>query len=185
MKSYNTNRSDCRRVEALSDRGYSLIEVLIVVIIIGILAAIAIPNFAGLLAQQRVFEGFETVKGAIKEAQRQAIRRGKRCRIQIDTTNRTIKVKTPDIYGSYEGCLLSDRSLPTGVEIKTNYATPVITFSPRGNTNSAGTIVVYHNQNNSTKKCLAISLGLGIIRSGNYTGDVSGSVSASNCQTSS
>lgn len=175
MRSYKTSRSGL---------GYSLIEILVVVIIIGILAAIAIPNFAGLLAQQRVIEGFETVKGSIKEAQRQAIRKGRRCRIQIDTANQTIKVKAPDVDGNYQGCLLSDRSLPTGVEIKTNYTTPVITFSPRGNTNSAGTIVVYNSQNNSTKKCIAISLGLGIIRSGNYTGDVSGSVSASNCQTS-
>ncbi|BAU65234.1 type 4 prepilin-like protein [Stanieria sp. NIES-3757] len=183
MRLYKLNKRGLSKAEALRDRGYSLIEILVVVIIVGILAAIAIPNFAGLLAQQRVSEGFETVKGAIKEAQRQAIRKGRRCRIQIDTTNRTIKVKTPDVDGSYEGCLFSDRSLPTGVEIKTNYDTPVITFSPRGNTNSAGTIVVYHNQNNSTKKCLAISLGLGILRSGNYTGDVSRSVSATNCET--
>jgi prepilin-type N-terminal cleavage/methylation domain-containing protein len=183
MRSYNRNKSGLSKAEALRDRGYSLIEVLVVMSVIGILATISVPNFIGLYNQYKVQEGFETVKGAIKEAQRQAMRRGRRCRIQIDETNRTIKVKSPDVYGSYEGCLLSDRNLPNGVEVKTNYSTPVITFSPRGNTNSAGTIVVYNSQNNSHKKCLAISLGLGIIRSGDYTGDVSGSVSAGNCQT--
>lgn len=183
MKLSNLIKSDRFSAKVQPDRGYSLTEILVVVIIIGILAAIAIPNFGGWLTKWRVIEGFETVKSAVKEAQKQAIRRGRRCRIQIDAVARTITIKAPDPYGSYEGCLLSDRSLPTGVEIKTNYSTPVITFSPRGNTSSAGTIVVYNAQNNSTQKCLAISLGLGIMRSGDYTGDVSSSVSASSCQT--
>jgi hypothetical protein len=75
------------------------------------------------------------------------------------------------------------RSPPVVIEQLPNYRTPVITFSYRGNTNSAGTIVVY-NSNGRTKaqKCLAISLGLGIMRNGDYTGDVSSSVSASKCK---
>ncbi|MBE9168338.1 GspH/FimT family pseudopilin [Pleurocapsales cyanobacterium LEGE 06147] len=165
------------------NRGYSLLEMILTVIIVGILAAIAIPSFIGLLNQNRVKEGSARVKGAIREAQRQAIRRGRRCKIRIDTTNRKITVSSPDAHGNYSGCLLSERTLPKGVAIKTNYSTPVITFSPRGNTNSAGTIVVYNIDGAQAKKCIAISLGLGIIRSGDYTGDVSTSISATQCKT--
>lgn len=156
---------------------------ILTVVLIGILAAIAIPSFIGLLERHRVNEGFAQVKGAIKEAQRQAIRRGRRCKIRIDTTNRKIHVSAPDTHGNYNGCLLSERTLPRGVAIKTNYTTPVITFSPRGNTNSAGTIVVYNVNSGQIKKCMAISLGLGIIRSGDYTGEINTSVSATRCKT--
>jgi type II secretory pathway pseudopilin PulG len=167
-----------------SDRGHTLIQALLAVVIVGILAAIAAPSFNGLLAQQRVAEGFEQTKGAIKEAQRQAMRRGRRCKIRIDATNSKINIKSPDADGNYNGCLLSERQLPEGVAIKTNVTTPIITFSPRGNTSSARTIVIYSsNGTTQTKKCIAISIGLGIIRTGDYKGNVSTSVNANDCQT--
>ncbi len=167
-----------------SDRGSTLIEVLVAVVIVGILAAIAALSFSGLLAQQRVTRGFEQAKGAIKEAQRQAIRRGRRCKIRIDAINSKIKIQSPDTDGNYNGCLLSERQLPEGVAIKTNSSTPVITFSPKGNTSSARTIVIYSsNGTTQTQKCIAISLGLGIIRTGDYQGDVSTSLNANYCKT--
>lgn len=165
------------------NRGYSLLEMIVTVILVGILAAIAIPSFIGLLERYRVNEGLAKVKGAIKEAQRQAIRRGRRCKIQINTNNRKITVSAPDGSINYNGCLFNERTLPEGVAIKTNYTTPVISFSPRGNTSSAGTIVVYSADNAQTKKCIVISLGLGIIRNGDYTGDVSTAVTATKCKT--
>jgi prepilin-type N-terminal cleavage/methylation domain-containing protein len=164
-----------------NNRGYSLLEMILTVVVVGILAAIAIPSFIGWFDRHRVNEGSAQVKGAIKEAQRQAIRRGRRCKIRIDTTK--ITVSAPESSVNYNDCLLNERTLPTGVAIKTNYTTPVITFSPRGNTNSAGTIVVYSADGAQTKKCIVISLGLGIMRSGDYTGNVSTSISATQCKT--
>ena len=52
-----------------SDRGFSLFEMLTVVILIGILAAIAAPNFLGLLSRYQVEEALNTLEGAIKESQ--------------------------------------------------------------------------------------------------------------------
>jgi type IV pilus assembly protein PilE len=49
-------------------RGFTLIEVLIVVIILGILATIAVPQFTGMIRRARLSEGWSAL-GAIKTAQ--------------------------------------------------------------------------------------------------------------------
>ena len=56
------------------NQGFTLIEMLVTIIIIGVIASLAAPNFLGLLNQSRVKDGLAQVEGAIKEAQRQAIR---------------------------------------------------------------------------------------------------------------
>jgi prepilin-type N-terminal cleavage/methylation domain-containing protein len=49
-------------------KGFTLIEVLIVVIILGILATIAVPQFRRMVARSRTAEAYSTL-GAIKTAQ--------------------------------------------------------------------------------------------------------------------
>lgn len=165
-----------------NNSGFSLLEILLAVIVVGILAAITVPNLIGLLNQIRVTDGFYQLRGAIKESQRQAKRRGKQCKILIDEINHEVNISPPDANGSYTNCLLNKRTLPNGVLVKSNRVNRKITFSPKGNTNSARTIVVY-SPNTQTKKCLVISLGLGIMRSGNYKGDVNNSVRHRHCET--
>ena len=164
-----------------SDRGVTLTEMLLTVIVVSILAAITFPSLIGLFNQNRVKDGFAQVRGAIKQSQRLAMRRGRRCKIRMDTANQKVDISPPDAKGNYTGCLLSERTLPNGVLLKIN-SHPNIVFSPKGNTNSAKTIVVY-NPNTQSQKCIVISLGLGIMRSGNYKGNVSNSVKAKHCQT--
>ncbi len=165
-------------------QGFTLIELLVVVIIVGIFAAIAIPNFLGLFSQVQVREGMGQIKGALKEAQRQAMRKGKRCKVKIDTitidgqSRVKVSIVTPtDEPGSnYVGCLLSDRVLPIGIAIRTTTpfgSPPKIVFSHKGNTTQSGTIITYSPNNTDEKKCMTISNGLGIMREGDYTRDLS------------
>ena len=158
-----------------SDRGFTLIELAIALFIVSILAAIAAPNFIGLLDRIRVDTSFDKFVGAIKETQRQAMRLGQRCRINIDPYNNTLTA-TPS------NCLLNDREIDKNVNIRTNIRgrTPSITFSRKGNTTKMGTIVL-SSDSTSIQKCFVISLGLGIMRTGNYTGSKVGSVSDSDC----
>lgn len=65
------------------NKGFSLIEILIVVIIIGVLTAIAIPGFVGSFDRVKLNQAVVEVRGILQEAQRQAIRKSQPCGVTI------------------------------------------------------------------------------------------------------
>ena len=173
MKGYSYNS------DKVNNSGFSLIEMLVTALIIGILGAIATPNLLGLFSHNRVKESIAAINGAIKETQRQAIRQGRQCQIIINTSS----PKT--ISGNPNDCLLQQREINDNIIIRhtTSLGTPPsILFSAKGTTTNSGTIVV-SSDTTDTQKCFVISLGLGITRTGEYTGAKTGNVSAANCET--
>ena len=164
------------QIEQKRDRGFTLIELMVALIIVGVIAAIASPNFLGLLSRIRVNSSLEKLLGAIRETQQLAMRQGKICRIDINLNTNIISSATND-------CLLNERKINENVIIRTNLSgsTPNIPFSHRGSTTKMGTIVLSSNLTD-IQKCFVISLGLGIMRTGNYTGSKTGSVSGAKCQ---
>ena len=155
-----------------NSQGFTLIEMLVIVLIIGILSAIAAPSFLSLFNRNKVDDGLNQVRGALQECQREAIRKNKAYMVAVDTTNNKLT-------GS---CLVTgERILPVGVAIATNLSPSSITFSLRGNTTNSGKIVVSMSDGSSPKQgCLAISNGLGIMRTGVYTGSTSTSTNITN-----
>ena len=158
-----------------SDRGFTLTELTIVLVIIGVIAAIASPTFISLLSRYRLNSALQQLLGAINESQRLAMLQGKSCKIEIspDTNNITAN----------EGCLLSNRRINDEITIRSNFTgTTNITFSYKGNTTRMGTIVLSSDYTDY-QKCFVIALGTGIKRIGNYNGSKVGSVSSDDCQT--
>jgi prepilin-type N-terminal cleavage/methylation domain-containing protein len=170
--------------------GFTLIEISIGLLVLTLLAAVSIPqigNFAIMLRRFQTNSTFDEVKNTIKEAQRQAIQLGKTCQIKIDTTAKTINVnnETTD-----RGCLLNplnfdaltSPSTNNPTTIKTSSSDGIITFHFQGNTDTLQTIVV-SNESRDYNKCLVISNGIGMMRSGEYNGYPSSTPDPDSCKT--
>jgi prepilin-type N-terminal cleavage/methylation domain-containing protein len=154
------------------DRGFTQIELLVVVIVVGILASVSIPTFVNLLKSYRVQDAMFQVEGVFKEAQRKALEKSIICEIQFDTTAKTITATPSD-------CLSEERTLDSDIILAANRLR--FSFTHRGTTVNSGTIVVSSINDSFEKRCLAISNGSGIMRTGVYTSDPTSSVQATYC----
>ena len=167
------------------DRGFTLIEMIAVVIIIGIVAAIAAPNFLGLLNRNRVNEAMREIEGGLKEAQKQAIRNSRQCTVNITANG----ISNPTGAGG-GGCLLSNRVLNNSVTLNSNRTN--IVFSGKGNitiNNDSGNprpvFIAYMDNGTDKQGCVVVQSRLGSIRTGDYNGNASGTLgnnSSDNCQ---
>lgn len=90
--------------------GFTLIEVLVIISIVGILSAIAIPSFISLINKIDLNNAVTEVRSALQTGQREAIRRSQVCTIGLNTVNRTVT--------GY--CLSGERNLPKEVDFATN-----------------------------------------------------------------
>ncbi|MEM9272270.1 MAG: type II secretion system protein [Cyanobacteria bacterium P01_F01_bin.143] len=153
------------------NHGFTLIEMLATMIILGVIAAIAAPNLLGMIRRQQVNNAITIINGAVKETQRQAIRQAVSCDLTINTVAETITA-TPTNPASDAICLSEVRSITNdginndSLDVRNNLNTPdTIRFSAKGNTTSGGTIIV-SSEETLDQRCFVISNGLGITRTG-------------------
>ena len=164
--------------------GFTLIEMMVVVIIVGVIAAIAAPNLLGMLNRSRVDEAMRQIAGGLKEAQKQAEKKGKKCEIEINESDYS-KVLSNTTDPNKEGCLLSNRSTHNSVELKSSRTK--IEFSGRGSividgTNPVPVLVVSMPNGTNSIKCVVVENSFGAITTGSYTGDLSDPLDSDNCQ---
>ena len=163
-----------------SNSGFTLTEMIVTIIVIGVIAAIAAPNFLGLLNRNRINDAAQQVEGAFKEAQRQALRTGKSCTVAINTTDKTIS------NSGTSKCLLTTRDLDEkkGYElIQLNSNTTSIVFSGKGNITggTAPTLVVSMSSGSPDQKCVVLEGLFATLRSGEYSGTIPSPPVATSC----
>lgn len=145
--------------------GFTLIEMLIVLIMLGILSASTAPSVLGLYARFQVKSALNQVQGAFQEGQRQAMRTSKTCSLSLDNFNSLIA-------GT---CLLTGTRQLSGVSMRSSLT--ALQFNLKGlmlDASSASltqpvTVVISSNKT-STQSCLVLSTPLGLMRTGTYAG---------------
>ncbi|HEY9694244.1 MAG TPA: GspH/FimT family pseudopilin [Oculatellaceae cyanobacterium] len=175
-----------------NSKGFTLLEMLIVLMMAGIMAAISAPSFMAMYNNSKITDAVEQAQGALQEAQTQAMRRSQSCSVKLVKIGQKIKttdttsVTTPVLRGNPESCLITgDRSLKGIVldhDVATNddsNETPwEITFDYKGRTSAAtnsGTVYFSILNTPSREKCITISQGIGLLRIGKK--------SANSCET--
>jgi len=136
------------------EKGFTLLEIMVVLFIVGILAAISGPSLLGWYRRTQLNNAVTEVRGALQQAQREAIRLSKQCEVTINTGNSPVTVQS----------CVSTRTLPDTVTVGVSSGS-TINFGFRGNTNNNNTLS-FSSEAVSQDKCLVISMPLGIIREG-------------------
>jgi prepilin-type N-terminal cleavage/methylation domain-containing protein len=170
------------RTNRQSNQGFTLIEILVTIMIGGILAAIAAPNFMAWVDNKKINDAATKIEGALREAQSSAGRRNITCDIVITTTQVSasnpkclpsgtlnIQDKAPDVGISNSNLGIAGTGGSTGTTVT------YLSIGTANITPNSSTIVVYkpNETTSGTKKCIVVSKGIGTIRTGTYTGSLS------------
>ena len=106
-----------------NNSGFTLIEVLVVIAMVGILSAIAAPSWLGFVARQKLNKANDTVFAALQEAQREAKNKKVSYSVsfKIDSTDKATKIAVH--RDSIAASSVDDKwwkSIGEGLEIKSN-----------------------------------------------------------------
>ena len=158
--------------------GFTLTEVIIVTVIVGVIGALAVPSFFSLLNRNRVNQAVGEIEGALREAQKGAIRTSRSCTININTTSNRISNNGDD------NCLLTTRNFDSKFTLTSSRTT--ITYSAKGNISldpqTPVIVMSFPDGGSNQQKCVVIENTLGLIRTGDYSGTIPSIPSPDGCQ---
>ena len=74
------------------DRGFTLLEILLALVIAGVLLAVAVPNFGPAVARAQLYSATRDVASALRHARGQAVIRGRDAEFELDLDRHRYRV---------------------------------------------------------------------------------------------
>jgi prepilin-type N-terminal cleavage/methylation domain-containing protein len=147
-----------------SESGFTLLEQLIVLVLVGILGALTTPSVLGMKQRQELNDAVSSLRSSLQEVQRQAIMKSTNCTITLPSSS----TSAPNISSP---CFVLGTPNLSKVKIFHNYVSNSIQFDYQGKSTVTGLIRLEHSKNSSLgQKCIQISQPLGLVRVGDYDG---------------
>lgn len=146
------------------EQGFTLLEVLIVVFMVGILAAIGTPSWLTMVNNTRLSKAQDAIAIAIGDAQRQA---------RQNKSTRKVTIQQGPSNGIVQWAVHTGET-PTGLQnieqdrLIIDPPSWTITFDDKGHTQDTGTLLI-SLQNGGEQRCVIVQTLLGTVHKGKGT----------------
>ena len=141
---------------ARKDTGFSFLELMVVIAIIGILSTIAIPSYFQWLPKHRVGIAARDVKSTLEFARSNAIKRNTEVRVDFDWTNDNLTVVE---VVEFVETTLRIRQMPDDVDLQADGLVSPVIFNGHGFTTQGGAVVVVNTSDNTLSRSITLTIG--------------------------
>jgi type II secretion system protein H len=146
-----------RKIQQHKEQGFGLLDIIVVLVIIGVMTAIAVPAIQRSLQAYRLELAAGELSNSLTEARMYAVKRNRLSWVAINTTNKTIGIWSNNDAGNPVQ-LGTTKPLPEGLTIPGTSATTA-QFNSLGR-NEAGAVTNLRLQLYTTGRCRQVSVGV-------------------------
>jgi type IV fimbrial biogenesis protein FimT len=123
----------------MTQEGRTLMELMVVIMVIGMIAVLAVPNFSALHSRTQIRSATEEIASELRLARQLAITHRDRVRITIDPEQQTLVAQFVNGATTHHVYRYGDK----GIAIEEPSAGPEIVFHPSGRSATATTIYLH------------------------------------------